>query len=289
MTRKRPGLGKGLDALIPKIEDLNFNTPSGIKEISVDLINPNPLQPRSHFDSESLAELATSIKEHGIIQPIIVSQDELNGEYFIIAGERRLQAAKLAFLKTVPAIVREACDQDRLELALVENVQRTDLSPIETAQAYQQLNIDFSLSHAEIANKVGKSRAAITNTLRLLNLSPSVQQAIIDEKISEGHARALLALPSSQSQSAALSTVIDKELNVRQTEILVRKLNGERPLTNPKPDRSPEIKSLEEHLQSELGTKVRLKHGAKGGTITIHYYSNEELENLVGRLADNAE
>ncbi|MBE9524127.1 MAG: ParB/RepB/Spo0J family partition protein [Chloroflexi bacterium] len=289
MTRKRPGLGKGLAALIPNVGDINTQTPSGVQEIPINLINPNPRQPRSHFDPESLADLASSIKEHGIIQPLIVTHDEQMGEYSIIAGERRLQAAKLAFLNTVPAIVREASDQDRLELALIENVQRDDLSPIEAAKAYQQLNVDFSLSHAEIATKIGKSRAAVTNTLRLLNLPPSVQQAIIDQKISEGHARALLGLPTSQSQSAALATVYDKGLNVRQTEILVRKLIGEKPLPKSAPVQSPEIKVLEERLQSALGTKVRLKHSAKGGTMTIHYYSNEELDSLARKFMDSDE
>jgi ParB family chromosome partitioning protein len=244
------------------------DAPSGAKEIRVEKIIPNPRQPRGSFDSESLGELAASIQEH---------------------GERRLLAAKQAGLETVPIIVREASDQDRLELALIENVQRTDLSPIETAKAYQQLNQIFNLSHDDIAKRVGKSRTAISNTLRLLNLPTIVQQAIIDGKISEGHARAILGLPTAQSQSAALSTVLAKDLNVRQTEILVRKLNGDKPILTPVVEDPPEIKALEERLQTALGTKVRLKHGVKGGTITVHYYSNEELDVLANIFLNNAE
>ncbi len=289
MTRKRPGLGKGLDALIPMVGNSFAGAPSGAKEIRVEKIFPNPQQPRGAFDSESLGELAASIQAHGIIQPLIVTHDKQKNEYILIAGERRLLAAKQAGLETVPIIVREASDQDRLELALIENVQRTDLSPIETAKAYQQLNQIFILSHDDIAKRVGKSRTTISNTLRLLKLPTIVQQAIIDGKISEGHARAILGLPTSQSQSAALSTVLAKDLNVRQTEILVRKLNGDKPLLTPVAEDPPEIKALEERLQTALGTKVRLKHGVKGGTITVHYYSNEELDVLAKIFLNNAE
>jgi len=289
MTRKRPGLGKGLDALIPMVGNSFAGAPSGAKEIRVEKIFPNPRQPRGSFDSESLVELAASIQAHGIIQPLIVTHEKQKNEYTLIAGERRLLAAKQAGLETVPIIVREASDQDRLELALIENVQRTDLSPIETANAYQQLNQIFNLSHDDIAKRVGKSRTAVSNTLRLLNLPTIIQQAIIDGKISEGHARAILGLPTSQSQSAALSTVLAKDLNVRQTEILVRKLNGDKPLFAPVAEDPPEIKALEERLQTALGTKVRLKHGVKGGTITVHYYSNEELDVLAKIFLNNAE
>jgi len=286
MTRKRHGLGKGLGALIPVIINDAPST-SGSKEVEVDRISPNPHQPRSHFDHDSLIELAASIKEHGVIQPLIVTHGIKANEYILIAGERRLEASKQSGLKTVPVIVREASDQDRLELALIENVQRADLTPLEMATAYQQLNYEFGLSHAKIAKRVGKSRTAVTNTLRLLNLSPNVQQAIHLGKISEGHARALLGLPTPQSQDAALSTVLKKDLNVRQSENLVRKLVGEKPQGIPKPGTPPEIITLEERLQNSLGTKVRLKHGAKGGTITIYYYSNEELDGLLGKFLDD--
>ena len=286
MSRKRPGLGKGLDALIPMGDSFQPEVPSsGVEEIPIDEINPNPRQPRSNFNPEELSELSTSIQEHGIIQPLILTK-ESSGNFTLIAGERRLKAAKQIGLSTGPAIVREASEQDRLELALIENVQRTDLNPLETAKAFRQLSDEFSLSHGEIADRVGKSRVTITNTLRLLNLPPSVQQALLDNTISEGHARTLLSLPNPQSQAAALQTVIQKNLNVRQTEELVRKLVGEKPPQKSKPLPPPEIQALEERLQVNLGTKVNLKHGKKGGTITIHYYSDEELDSLVERFME---
>jgi ParB family chromosome partitioning protein len=232
-----------------------------------------------------MSELATSIEEHGILQPLIITHGKLSDQYELIAGERRLLAAKQAGLKTVPVILRDSSEQERLELALIENVQRADLSPLETAKAYRQLSDEFNLSHGEIAKRVGKSRVTITNTMRLLNLPPSVQDALAKGKISEGHARALLALGSTQAQAAALQTVLDKELNVRQTEELVRRLSGEKPPKKPKTQPSPEVKEIEERLRSSLGTRVRLKHGKKGGTITIHYYSDEELEDLIQRFS----
>ncbi len=292
MNKKRPGLGKGLEALIPTDGAPQWDAPaptaSGATEIPVEAIRPNPRQPRAHFDPETLAELAASIREHGIIQPLIVTRGE-DETYTLIAGERRLQAAKQAGLKTVPAIVRAASDQQRLELALIENVQRADLSPLETAEAYYQLAEEFGLSHSEIAARVGKSRVAVTNTLRLRSLPTSVKQALVEGKISEGHARALLALPSAQSQAAALTTILEKGLSVRQTEALVRKLNGEKPAPPPPDGPPPEVTELEKRLQAALGTKVRLKHGNKGGSITIHYYSDEELEALLARLGVGSE
>jgi ParB family chromosome partitioning protein len=284
MAKKRPGLGKGLGALIPDVEE-SAQAMSGSIAVPVEKIIPNPHQPRANFEPEGIAELAASIREHGIIQPLIVTRDEEADNYTLIAGERRLMAAKEAELDEVPVILRDASDQDRLELALIENVQRADLSPLETATAYQQLVDEFDLSHGEIAERVGKSRASITNTLRLLSLPPSIKEALVEEKISEGHARALLGLPTTQSQAAALQTVIDKGLNVRQTEALVRKLSGEKPAPKPKPAPSPEVIEIEDQLQASLGTKVKLKHGKKGGTITIHYYSNEELDALIEKLS----
>jgi ParB family chromosome partitioning protein len=287
--RKRSGLGKGLDALIPQIETSTPQIPAesyaGVREIAVNAITPNPRQPRSTFDEGELSELAASIREHGILQPLIITAGEQPGQFTLIAGERRLMAAKQAGLKTVPVILRDSSEQERLELALIENVQRADLSALETAEAYRQLNDEFGLSHGEIAQRVGKSRVAVTNTLRLLNLPPSVLEALREGQISEGHARALLALPTAQAQAAALQTVLEKSLNVRQTEELVRKLSGEKLAQTPKAEPIPEVKALEERLRAGLGTKVSLKHGRKGGTITIHYYSEEELEALIQRFA----
>ena len=190
----------------------------------------------------------------------------------------------MAGLATVPVLVREATDQQRLELAIIENVQRSDLSALEEAEAYRQLAEDFELSHEAIAARVGKSRVAVTNTLRLLRLPDSVKNALIEKRISEGHARALLALSTPEAQTAALHTVLGQELNVRQTEELVRKLSGDSPRPKSKPTIPPDILVLEERLRSSLGTKVTLRSGRKGGTVTIHYYSNEELDTLTARL-----
>jgi ParB family chromosome partitioning protein len=181
-------------------------------------------------------------------------------------------------------IIRETSEQGRLELALIENLQRADLSPIETAEAYHQLTDEFGLSHEQISKLVGKSRVAVTNTLRLLNLPITVQQAITDGSISEGHARALLSLKTPESQVVVMGTIINKDLNVRQTEELVRKLSGEKSTQITKQRKSPEVIALEERLRTQLGTKVVLQHGRKGGRITIHYYSNEELDSLLGYL-----
>lgn len=299
MSPQRTGLGKGLDALIP-----GGQTPAGggVMQVAVDAILPNPRQPRDQFDPKDLEELAASIREHGIIQPLIIMPGA--GDTFtLIAGERRLQAAKLAGLLTVPAILRQVNDREFLELALIENIQRAELNPLEEAEAYRQLTEDFGLSHDEIAQRVAKSRPAVSNTLRLLNLSTSVKQALvegyahIEEKdrdlqngevgtfrISEGHARALLGLSKHSAQDAVLKTVISHKLNVRQTEELVKKMGGEKtPASTPKLV-APEIVALEERLRASLGTKVILRHSQKGGTVTIHYYSNEELDTLLERL-----
>lgn len=283
MTRKKTGLGRGLDALIPGSTS-EQNIENSIVLISTERIDPNPRQPRTNFKPDELSELAQSIKEHGVIQPLIVTKGQMPGHYILIAGERRLHASKIAGLREVPVIVRSASDQQRLEIALIENVQRTDLGPLEAAEAYRQLSTDFNLSHQEIADRVGKSRAAITNTLRLLNLPPGVKETLKNEMISEGHARVLLGLPTSQAQTAALTTIIQNHLSVRQTEELVRKLSGERPARKEKQVISPEIKELEERMRAELGTKVKLRQGRNGGTITIHYYSDEELESLIDRF-----
>lgn len=278
---RRAGLGRGLEALIPGGEPPG----GGVSQIPVEAILPNPRQPRTRFDPEELAELAASIREHGVLQPLIVTQDQQPDRYVLVAGERRWLAARQAGLTHVPALLREASDQQRLELALIENVQRADLAPLETADAYRQLAEDFNLSHEEIAARVGKSRSAVTNTLRLLKLPEAVRQALAEGKISEGHARALLALPTPQAQSAALLTILAHDLNVRQTEALVRKLSGERPALKEKPAPPPEVLDLERRLEDSLGTRVSLNRGSQGrGTVVIHFYSDEELDALIERL-----
>jgi ParB family chromosome partitioning protein len=279
---QKSGLGRGLGALIPGGE--NALAENGVMLVSVDLVSPNPRQPRSMMHPEELQDLTASIREHGVLQPLIVTPGDMQGRFILIAGERRLQAARLAGLASVPVLVRQATDQQRLELAIIENVQRSDLSALEQAEAYRQLAEDFDLSHEAIAARVGKSRVAVTNTLRLLKLPDAVKNALIEGRVSEGHARALLALPTPEAQAAALRTVIAQDLTVRQAEELVRKLSGEKPSRKPKPAAVPEVAALEERLRSSLGTKVTLRSGRKGGTLTIHYYSDEELDALMGRL-----
>ncbi len=284
MARKS-GLGKGLGALIPSgIDSEERAVESGPLQLEIDQILPNPSQPRQAMEQESLEELAASIREHGILQPLIVSQGEAADQYILIAGERRWRAAKLVGLKTVPVILREATDQQRLELALIENLQRADLAPLDTAEAYRQLAEEFKLSHDEISVRVGKSRAAVTNTLRLLRLPDAVRIALVENKISEGHARALLGLTSAQAQAAVLQNVLANDLSVRQTEELVRRYSGERPVSVKKPEPAPEIQALEARLRDSLGTRVTLRHGKKGGTLVIHYYSDEELDGLISQI-----
>lgn len=302
---QRPGLGKGLEALIPSAPALQQNTDGegGVLQLPVEAILRNPRQPRDQFDPRDLEELAASIREHGIIQPLIVSPGT-GGTYTLIAGERRLEAAKQAGLHTVPAISRQASDRELLELALIENIQRAELNPLEEAEAYRQLTEDFGLSHEEVALRVGKSRPAVSNTIRLLQLSDAVKKALIegyahsDEtdqdidgqgvskfRLSEGHARALLRLSSHQAQGSALKNVIAGNLNVRQTEELVKRWGGEKRAPAPAKPTSPEVAELEKRLEQSLETKVKLRYSKEtGGTVTIRYYSDEELNKLLERL-----
>lgn len=279
---KRTGLGKGLDALIPAGEIKAGGEGGGVTQVAIDLIQPNPRQPRENFDPQELENLAASIREHGVIQPLIVAPGK-NGAYTLIAGERRLQAARSAGLKSVPVVIRSATDQQLLELALIENVQRADLNPIEEAEAYQQLAKEFKLSHEKIAERVGKSRVAVTNTLRLLDASAAVKQALVDGRISEGHARAMLPL-SAKAQEALLKQVINLDLSVRQTEALAGKYSGKKTLSGKRAGSSAEVTDLERRLRISLGTKVAVKHGKNGGRVIIYYYSDEELDSLLGKL-----
>lgn len=289
MAKKRPGLGKGLEALIPsQTPQEDASIASGVTQVPLDEIAANPHQPRKSFDHTQLQELADSIKEHGVIQPLIITAEEDTGgkPYALIAGERRLKAARLAGLETVPAILRETSSQDQLVVALIENVQRADLNPLETAAAYANLSEEFDLTHQEIGERVGKSRTTVTNTLRLLELPDVVQQALRKGQISSGHARALLTLETVPSQTAALQSVLTGDLNVRQTESLVKRLRGQKNQVpaKPKPE-SPELKALEEELRNSLGTKVSLKQTGSGkGSLTIHFYSDEELNALLDKI-----
>ena len=285
---KKTGLGRGLDALIPTgdftPESTSGPSANGYEILPIANISRNPRQPRSQIAQEQLAELAASIHENGILQPLIVTPAKEPGKYTLIAGERRLLAARLAGLASVPVIIREASEQQRLELAVIENVQRTDLTPLEAAEAFRQLNDDFNLSHDQIAQRLGKSRAAITNTIRLLKLPDDVRKALSTGEISEGHARVLLSLPTPQAQSAALHSILKHELNVRRTEELVHKLLGQRQPAETRPAPKPDVSFLEERLRQRLGTRVSLHPRNKGGTLVIHYYSDEELDALILRI-----
>ncbi|HNS08007.1 MAG TPA: ParB/RepB/Spo0J family partition protein [Anaerolineaceae bacterium] len=279
---QKTGLGKGLDALIPA--GLNTTPTRADSYAPVSMIIPNPQQPRDTISPESLAELSSSIREHGVLQPLVVSHDPVTGMYTLIAGERRLRAAKIAGLEKVPIIIRTVSEQQRLTQALIENIQRADLSPLETARGFRRLIDEFNLTHETLADQVGKSRVTVTNTLRLLNLPAEAQEALAASRISEGHARALLGLPTPQAQLSALHTVLSQQLNVRQTEELVRKLTGIKPRSLPPVEVDPHFQELEERLRVKLGTRVTLRSGKKGGTITIHYYSDEELNGLIEKL-----
>jgi ParB family transcriptional regulator, chromosome partitioning protein len=276
------GLGRGLDAIIPAASEIR----GGSDSVPIGNIIPNPRQPRTIMAEEGLQELAESIRQHGILQPLIVTRESEN-QYILIAGERRWRAARIAGLEFVPVIQREANDRDRLELALIENVQRADLMPLETAEAYRQLAEEFSLTHDEIASRVGKSRTAVTNTLRLLKLPEIVQNALLSGEISEGHARALLALTTPQSQTAVLQIILRNGLNVRQTEELVKKYGGEKAPSKPKLEIPVEVKEIENKLREHLGTRVTVNHGKKGGSLVIYYYSNEELNSVLDTILKN--
>ena len=280
---QRKGLGKGLDALIPGGKSASASVSGGAQQVAVESIKRNPRQPRLKFNEDELNELSASIREHGVIQPLIVLSNG-DGTFTLIAGERRLQASQRAGLKTVPVITRQANNQELLELALIENVQRADLNPMEEAEAYRHLADDFGMSHDTIAKRVGKSRVAVTNTIRLMNLADGVKQALVDGIITEGHARALLMLSTQKAQTSALQTILNLSLNVRQAEELMRRLTGQKPIQAKKPFRNANVTDVEKRLQKSLGTKVALKHGKKGGTVTIYYYSDEDLDALLDKL-----
>lgn len=274
--RHQQGLGRGLASLIPQ------RSPTGTTDIPIARIQMNPYQPRKHMDEETLASLAASIAEHGVIQPIIVSET-LEG-YRLVAGERRLRAAILAGLERIPAVVRQVADQDQLQIALIENLQRADLDAIEEAHAYRQLIDEFGLSQDTVAVRVGRARSTVANTLRLLDLEPTLQQAVADGRITEGHARALGGL-SADVQPRILGSVLERELSVRQTEELVRRLRERAPRatrTAATPD--PDLERVEEDLRRSLGTKVVLARTRRGGRIVIEYYNDEDLGRIYERI-----
>lgn len=338
MTKKR-GLGRGLGALIPSQPETGpaDEVGQGLRMAAVDAIQPNPHQPRAHIQEESLHELADSIKEHGLIQPLVV-QEEADGRYTLIAGERRWRASRQAGLEQVPVVVKETTPQKMLELALIENIQRADLNPLEEAHAYQELIEVFGLTQAQVAQQVGKSRSAVANMVRLLNLPANVQQAVTDEAISGGHARALLPLADEQAQTSVMNQILRASLSVRQTEYLVQvlllglpanvrqalldgKISGDharvlqalpaaqaqvvlstiaenhlsvaqterlvnkllagvKPRPKQQSHKEPELRSLEEQFFEQLGFRVDIQPGRKGGRVIIHYYSDEDLQTI---------
>jgi ParB family chromosome partitioning protein len=275
-TQGRRALGRGLDALIPA------EAASGLREVAVDRIEPNPQQPRQRFERGALEDLAQSIRDHGIVQPLVVASIG-DDRYRLIVGERRWQASKLAGLETVPVVIKDVSDRQSLELALIENIQRADLNPLEEAAAYQRLMQDFGLTQQDVGQQVGKSRVAITNTMRLLVLPEVIKRAVIEERITEGHARALLSLTDMQSQMAVLERIERDELTVRATEDLVRGLLAPHRVRTIR-EKTPDIEAVEDELRRALGTKVSLQQGKRGGRIVIEYYSDEEFQGLYDRL-----
>lgn len=279
----KKGLGKGLGTLFSEeIDEINEN---GIIEVKISQVEPNKNQPRKSFDREKLETLADSIKEHGIIQPIIVTKSE-DGRYTIVAGERRWRASKIAGLTTIPVVVKEYTDQTVAEISLIENLQREDLNPIEEALGYKELSDTYGLTQDKISQKIGKSRSAIANAMRLLLLEDEIQQRLISGEISEGHARAILSLEGFELRNFLVNQIIENSLNVRQAEVLAKQLQKGRPERRKKsPDvYSIEIKRIQERLAESLGTKVTISNGAKKGKIEIEYYGNDDLERLLNLI-----
>lgn len=277
----RRGLGKGLASLIPEEKQLSPSGENVVSELNIVDVEPNKNQPRKHFDEDKLEALSTSIKEMGVILPIIVVKQE-NGMYLIIAGERRWRAAKKAGLKKIPAIIKDYESKEAAEVAMIENLQREDLNPIEEAEGYKSLIDSFSLTQEEISKRVGKSRTAITNSMRLLSLPDTIIPLIISGDLSSGHARALITLQSDELKLEIAKRIIKEGLNVRQVEALVKHLNTEPKETKSKDDPIQiEIQHIESDLCKKLSTKVHIKHGAKRGKIEIEYYGNDDLERIL--------
>ena len=276
------GLGRGLEALIPRGPD-----EGGVKQLAVDRIVRNHDQPRSQFDEEQLAELTASIRIHGVLQPIVVRTTP-DGAHELIAGERRLRAARAAGLSHIPAVVRESADDEILQLALTENVQRADLNPIEEAGAYRELIRRFELTHDELARQVGKSRVAVSNALRLLELAPETREAIVEGRISEGHGRALAAITIPELQRAVLQVVIERQLSVRQTEELVRRKRETARVPRHEP-LSDDLADLEAQLRGVLATRVGIVRTRRGGRLVIDFFNEEELDRIYQIITRGAE
>ena len=282
MSKPR-GLGRGLAALIPS------SGSAGVDEVDIAAIVPNPHQPRSQIHEETLLDLVESIRTHGVLQPLLVSSGDSQGSYVLIAGERRLRAARMAGLEKVPVVVKEAASNEMLEMALVENIQRQDLNALEEAHAYRRLADEFGMTQEAIAQRVGRSRTAVSNSMRLLGLSEEIKQSLASGAITEGHARALLGIENAEARHRAWRQVIELGLSVRETEELVRRQSAPPALAANATQRArrvdPDTAQLAERVRTAIGTKVDLRRNAKGrGRLVLHFYSDEELESILGKL-----
>ncbi len=291
----KKGLGKGLDMLFesaPQEDEAAAESsvsPQDVSETQLTLIEPNRNQPRRSFDPEKIDELAQSIREHGLIQPIIITPAQ-NGRYTIVAGERRWRAAKKAGLKTVPTVIREYSPEETAQIALIENLQREDLNPIEEAAGYRRLMDEFSLTQEAVSEKIGKSRSAVANSLRLLSLDDELQKLVSDGKISGGHARALLAVDDNDARRELADKIISGGLNVRQAETLAKKLSKPKrtkPQQPPNDAYTAELERIGDRISSELGTKVSISETKKRGRIEIEYYGADDLERILSALGIN--
>ena len=281
--KKKIALGRGLDALIP-IDDESGEERGEFFHCEVELIRPNPFQPRQRFSEEELAELSNSIEQQGIIQPLLVRRSESGFE--LITGERRLRAAKRAGLQQVPVVIKEINDEAMLEMSIIENIQRENLNPMEEAEAYHRLIADFDLTQDQAALRVGKSRPAIANILRLRQLPEPIKSSIMDGGLTMGHARALLGADTVSQQTAAWRTVVSKGLSVRQTEALVKRIKSQKKESKKRPQSSDAVyfSDLADDLSRRFGTRIQIKRQGKKGKIEIDFYSNDDLDRLIGLL-----
>ena len=285
MAEETKRLGKGLSALISTDSNIGDMSRKYIEDFDVEKIVPNPYQPRMHIDPEKLIELADSIREHGVIQPLIISKDKNSDKYNIVAGERRFRAVQLAGFKTVPVVIKETSPLEMLELALIENIQREDLNPLEEAYSFKQLSTEFGLTQEEISKKVGLNRVTVANKMRLYRLPEKIKEMVLNELLSEGHARALLGIKDETSMIAAADIIVKRGLSVRQTEALVRKIMfGKLDSTKEWKRSDQNTKKYEEDITNRLGYNTTITKMSKGGKITIRYRTLEDLDNIVQRF-----
>lgn len=278
---QKRGLGKGLQALLPEVE---VGSGEGVREIDIALVKPNPFQPRKQFDQEKLEELAASIREHGVVQPVVV---RAKGEGFeIVAGERRWRASRMAGLKTLPAVVKEFTEHQVMEIALIENLQREDLNPIEEAEAYEKLIREFGMTQEDLAKRLGKSRSQIANTMRLLHLPEGVRRSVAEGRVSMGHAKVLLSVTEGKRQEALARAIEEKGLSVRETEVLLKKEASapKPPKGGRKATKDPSLSSLEAELGERFGTVVRIVSGDSKGRVEISFYGQEDLKRVLDLL-----